>query len=50
MKQIVTIIMVALVLVACGDKEQQMKERAVELCKYIPYHELKAESKPFMIS
>ena len=47
-KQIVTIILAALLLAACGNKEQQLKERAAELCKYIPDHELKAESKPFM--
>ena len=48
MKQIVTIIVAALVLTACGDKEQQLKERAAELCKYIPDHELREESKAFM--
>jgi len=48
MKQIVTIILAALVLAACGDKELQLKERAAELCKYIPDHELREESKPFM--
>jgi hypothetical protein len=47
-KQIVTIILAALLLAACGNKKQQLKERAAELCKYIPDHELKAESKPFM--
>ena len=47
-KQIVTIILAALLLAVCGNKEQQLKERAAELCKYIPDHELKAESKPFM--
>ena len=47
-KQIVTIIVAALVLAACGDKEQQLKERAAELCKYIPDHELREESKAFM--
>ena len=48
MKQIVTIIVAALVLAACGDKELQLKERAAELCKYILDHELREESKPFM--
>ena len=48
MKQIVTIILAALVLAACGGKEMQLKERAAELCKYIPDHELREESKPFM--
>jgi len=47
-KQIVTIMLAALLVAACGNKEQQLKERAAELCQYIPDHELKAESKPFM--
>ena len=47
-KQIVTIMLAAMLLAACGDKGQQLKERAAELCQYIPDHELKAESKAFM--
>lgn len=35
-------------LAACGNKELQLKERAAELCKYIPDHELRVESKAFM--
>ena len=48
MKQIVTIIVAALLFAACGNKEQQLRERAAELCRYIPDHELNPESKPFM--
>ena len=48
MKQIVTIILAALLLAACGNKEQQLQERAAELCQYIPDHQLNPESKPFM--
>ena len=48
MKQIVTIILAALLFAACGNKEQQLQERAAELCRYIPDHQLNPESKPFM--
>ena len=37
-----------MLMVACENKEQQLKERAAELCQYIPDHELKTESKTFM--
>ena len=48
MKQIVTIILAALLFAACGNKEQQLQERAAVLCRYIPDHQLNPESKPFM--
>lgn len=48
MKQTVTIILAALLFAACGNKEQQLQERAAELCRYIPDHQLNPESKPFM--
>ena len=48
MKKIMTITLVAILLTACGNKEQQLKKRAAELCKYIPDHELREESKGFM--
>lgn len=48
MKQIMTIILAALLLAACVDKKQQLQERAAELCQYIPDHQLNPESKPFM--
>ena len=38
MKKIMTITLVAILLAACGNKEQQLKKRAAELCKYIPDH------------
>ena len=47
-KQIVTIILAAFFVAACGNKEEQLQERAAELCKYIPDHELREESKAFM--
>ena len=48
MKQIVTIILAAVLLAACGNIEQQLQERATELCQYIPDHQLNPESKAFM--
>ena len=38
----------ALLLTACGDSEQQLKERAAELCKYIPDHTLPEQSHDYM--
>ena len=38
----------ALLMAACGNQEAQLKERAAELCKYIPDHELREESRPYM--
>lgn len=37
-----------LLLTACGDSEKQLKERAAELCKYIPDHELQEQSRDYM--
>ena len=48
MKRIITFIFAALLLAACNNNETQFKERAVELCKYIPDHELLEQSKDFM--
>lgn len=40
--------MAASIFVACVNKEKQLKERAAELCQYIPDHELSEKSKDFM--
>lgn len=50
MKQILTFILAAVLLVECGngDNEKTLKERATELCQYIPDHELLERSKEFM--
>ena len=48
MKKIVTMMMAALLLAACGDREEDLKERALVLCRYIPDHELREEAKDFM--
>lgn len=47
MKKLLTIICAAILLMACSN-EQQLKERAAELCQYIPDHELKEVSKAYM--
>lgn len=48
MKQIMTIILAAMLLAACVDKKQQLQERAAELCQYIPDHQLNPEAKSYM--
>ncbi|MBR1625868.1 MAG: hypothetical protein IJ681_01855 [Bacteroidales bacterium] len=47
-KNLLTIIFAAMLFIACGDSETTLRERAMELCTYIPDHELKEDSKPFM--
>ncbi len=48
MKRTLLILVSALLLTACGDSEKQLKERAAELCKYIPDHELLEASRDYM--
>ena len=48
MKKILIFVIAALMFAACSDSEKQLKERAAELCKYIPDHELLEQSKDFM--
>lgn len=48
MKKIFIVLAVALLMAGCGNGEQQLKERAAELCKYIPDHELREESREYM--
>lgn len=48
MKHLLTLIFAAMLLAACGDTEESLRERAAELCTYIPDHELKEASKPYM--
>ena len=48
MKRIMIIVCAAILMGACGNKEEQLRERAAELCLYIPDHELKEASKDFM--
>lgn len=48
MKRTLLILTTVLLLSACGDSEKQLMERAAELCKYIPDHELLEQSRDYM--
>ncbi|MBP5340482.1 MAG: hypothetical protein J6Z14_14470 [Prevotella sp.] len=48
MKQTFIFVIAAFLLAACGNEEEQLRERAAELCQYIPDHELLEKSKDFM--
>lgn len=48
MKRTLLILTTMLLLSACGDSEKQLMERAAELCKYIPDHELLEQSRDYM--
>lgn len=37
-----------MLMTACGNKEKQLRERAAELCQYIPDHELLERSRDYM--
>ena len=48
MKKIFTILLAALLFAACTNQEEQLRNRAAELCKYIPDHELLEKSIDYM--
>lgn len=48
MKKLTTITLATLMLAACTSNEAKLKQRAEELCRYIPDHELREESKDYM--
>lgn len=48
MKQIVILVIAAILVAACGNREEQLRERAAELCQYIPDHELLEKSEDYM--
>lgn len=48
MKRLTTLTLAALLLAACTSNEAKLKQRAEELCRYIPDHELREESKDYM--
>ena len=48
MKKILLSLAAVMMMTACGNKEQQLQERAAELCKYIPDHELLEQSRDYM--
>ena len=41
-------IVIFIVLVSCAPTEKQLKERATELCRYIPDHELLTQSRDYL--
>lgn len=48
MKKTLTLTFAALLMAACTSTEEQLKQRAEELCRYIPDHELREESRGYM--
>ena len=50
MKKIFTFLIAAVCLAACSPAEKQLRQRAAELCRYIPDHELQEKSKDYMTS
>ena len=50
MKKILTFIFIAILLAACsnGNSEEALMKRVIELCQYIPDHELLEQSKDYM--
>ncbi len=48
MKRNVFILLAAAVLAACTSGEEQLRQRAAELCQYVPDHELKTEARDYM--
>ena len=48
MRKILFTFMAVLTLTACTNTEEQLKQRANELCAYIPDHELLAKSRDYM--
>ena len=48
MKKILYTLLVVLTLTACTDNGEQLKQRANELCAYIPDHELLEKSRNYM--
>ena len=48
MKKLLFLLAAVMLMTACGNKEKQLQERAAELCKYIPDHELLEQSKGYL--
>lgn len=48
MRRLLLPITAILLLAACGNSEKQLRDRAAELCQYIPDHELREASRDYM--
>ena len=48
MKRISILLLAALLLTSCSDSESKLKERAAQLCQYIPDHELREGSQAYI--
>ncbi len=48
MKRILTVVLACLLLAACGSTEEQLRQRAAELCQHIPDHELLEQSRDYL--
>ncbi len=47
-RTIITLSCLGLLLAGCVNQEERLRQRAAELCKYVPDHELLAQSKDYM--
>ena len=47
-KSFLTLSLATILMVACGDTEEKLRERAAELCAYVPDHQLLEKSKDYM--
>ena len=48
MKRFYFLLLAAVLFTACNNSEEQLRQRAAELCQYIPDHELLEKSKAYM--
>lgn len=48
MNRLLIVILAAILMVACADTDEKLRERATELCAYIPDHQLLEKSKDYM--
>ena len=48
MRKILLLLAAGLMLISCADSQKKLQERAFELCKYIPDHQLLEQSKDYL--